>query len=198
VRNDLCDEAIRLGKLLAVLMPDEPEALGLLALMLLQDSRRAARVGRDGELVLLEDQDRALWKGDRIEEGLRVLERAVSLRRASPYQLQAAIAAAHAEERPWSDIVLLYDRLAQLDRSPVVELNRAVAVALAGRIEDGLALVDRLDGLDEHHLHHAARADLLRRLDRRDEAVVAYRRALELVGNEAESRYLERRLLEVS
>jgi RNA polymerase sigma-70 factor, ECF subfamily len=198
VRDDLCDEAIRLGKLLAVLMPDEPEALGLLALMLLQDSRRAARVGPDGELVLLEDQDRALWNPDRIEEGLRVLERALSLRRAGPYQLQAAIAAAHAEERPWSAIVLLYDRLAQLDPSPVVELNRAVAVALAGRIEDGLALVDRLEGLDEYHLLHAARADLLRRLERRDEAAAAYRRALELVGNDAESRYLERRLLEVS
>jgi RNA polymerase sigma-70 factor (ECF subfamily) len=198
VRDDLCDEAIRLGKLLAVLMPDEPEALGLLALMLLQDSRRAARVGPDDELVLLEDQDRALWNADRIAEGLRVLDRAVSLRRAGPYQLQAAIAAAHAEGRPWSEIVLLYDGLAQLDPSPVVELNRAVAVALAGRIEDGLALVDRLDGLDEYHLLHAARADLLRRLDRRDEAAASYRRALELTGNEAESRYLERRLLEVS
>jgi RNA polymerase sigma-70 factor (ECF subfamily) len=198
VRGDLCDEAIRLGKLLAVLMPDEPEALGLLALMLLQDSRRAARVGPDGELVLLEDQDRSLWNAARIEEGLRVLDRAVSLRRAGPYQLQAAIAAAHAEERPWSEIVLLYDRLAQLDPSPVVELNRAVAVALAGRIEDGLALVDRLDELEEYHLLHAARADLLRRLDRRDEAAAAYRRALELAANEAESRYLERRLLEVS
>ena len=198
VRDDLCDEAIRLGKLLAVLMPDEPEALGLLALMLLQDSRRAARVGPDGELVLLEDQDRELWNADRIEEGLRVLERAIALRRAGPYQLQAAIAAAHAEERPWSEIVLLYDRLAQLNPSPVVELNRAVAVALAGRIEDGLALVDRLDGLEEYHLLHAARADLLRRLDRRDEAAAAYRRALELAGNDAESRYLERRLLEVS
>jgi RNA polymerase sigma-70 factor (ECF subfamily) len=198
VRDDLCDEAIRLGKLLAVLMPDEPEALGLLALMLLQDSRRAARVGPDGELVLLEDQDRALWNTDRIAEGLRVLDRAVSLRRAGPYQLQAAIAAAHAEGRPWSEVVLLYDRLAQLDPSPVVELNRAVAVALAGRIEDGLALVDRLAGLDEYHLLHAARADLLRRLDRRDEAAASYRRALELVGNEAESRYLERRLLEVT
>jgi RNA polymerase sigma-70 factor (ECF subfamily) len=198
VRDDLCDEAIRLGKLLAVLMPDEPEAFGLLALMLLQDSRRAARVGPDGELVLLEDQDRTLWNANRIEEGLRLLERAAALRRPGPYQLQAAIAAAHAEERPWSDIVLLYDRLAQHDPSPVVELNRAVAVALAGRLEDGLALVDRLDGLEEYHLLHAARADLLRRLDRRDEAAAAYRRALELAGNEAESRYLERRLLEVS
>jgi RNA polymerase sigma-70 factor (ECF subfamily) len=198
VRDDLCDEAIRLGKLLAVLMPDEPEALGLLALMLLQDSRRAARVGPDGELVLLEDQDRTLWDLDRIEEGLRVLERAASFRRAGPYQLQAAIAAAHAEHRPWSDIALLYDQLVRLDPSPVVELNRAVAVALSGRIEDGLALVESLDGLEGYHLLHAARADLLRRLDRRDEAAAAYRRALELTANDAESRYLERRLLEVT
>jgi RNA polymerase sigma-70 factor, ECF subfamily len=198
VRDELCDEAIRLGKLLAVLMPDEPEAFGLLALMLLQDSRRAARVGPDGELVLLEDQDRALWSRDRIEEGLRVLDRAVALRRPGPYQLQAAIAAAHAEDRPWSEIVLLYDRLAQLEPSPVVELNRAVAVALSGRLEDGLALVDRLDGLDGYHLLHAARADLLRRLDRREEAAAAYRRALELTTNDAETRYLGRRLLEVS
>jgi RNA polymerase sigma-70 factor, ECF subfamily len=198
VRDELCDEAVRLGKLLAVLMPDEPEALGLLALMLLQDSRRAARVGPDGELVLLEDQDRDLWNRDRIEEGLRVLDRAVALRRPGPYQLQAAIAAAHAEGRPWEEIVLLYDRLAQLEPSPVVELNRAVAVALSGRLEDGLALVDRLDGLDGYHLLHAARADLLRRLDRREEAAAAYRRALELTTNEAETRYLGRRLLEVS
>jgi RNA polymerase sigma-70 factor (ECF subfamily) len=198
VRDELCDEAIRLGKLLAVLMPDEPEAFGLLALMLLQDSRRAARTGPSGELVLLEDQDRALWNRSRIEEGLRVLDRAVALRRPGPYQLQAAIAAAHAESRPWSEIVILYDRLAELEPSPVVELNRAVAVALAGRIEDGLALVDRLDGLEGYHLLHAARADLLRRLDRREEAADAYRRALELTTNEAESRYLGRRLLEVS
>jgi RNA polymerase sigma-70 factor, ECF subfamily len=167
-------------------------------LMLLQDSRREARVGPDGELVLLEDQDRSLWNTDRIDEGLRVLERAASLGHVGPYQLQAAIAAAHAEGRSWDEIVRLYDRLAVLDPSPVVELNRAVAVALAGRIEDGLALVDRLGGLEEYHLLHAARADLLRRLDRRDEAAAAYRRALELTGNEAESRFLERRLLEVS
>jgi RNA polymerase sigma-70 factor, ECF subfamily len=198
VRDDLCDEAIRLGKLLAVLMPDEPEALGLLALMLLQDSRRAARVGPDGELVLLEDQDRSLWSTERIAEGLHVLGRAAALRRGGPYQLQAAIAAAHAEDRPWSEIASLYDRLVVFDPSPVVALNRAVAVALSGRVEDGLALVDRLDDLDGYHLLHAARADLLRRLDRRDEAADAYRRAIELTANQAESRYLERRLLEVS
>ena len=198
VRADLCDEAIRLGKLLAVLMPDEPEALGLLALMLLQDSRRHARIGPSGELVLLEDQDRALWDEGRIGEGMRVLERAISLRRPGPYQLQAAIAAAHVEDRPWSEIATLYDRLVELDPSPVVRLNRAVAIALSGRVDEGLALVDDLDGLAEYHLLHAARADLLRRLDRREEAAGAYRRALELTANDAERHYLEGRLREVS
>ena len=198
VRGDLCDEAIRLGKLLAVLMPDEAEVLGLLALMLLHDSRRTARMGVDGELVLLEDQDRALWDRKRIGEGLRVLARAESLRRVGPYQLQAGIAAAHAEDRPWNEIVVLYDRLVELDSSPVVELNRAVAVALSGRVEEGLVLMDGLSALEAYHLLHAARADLLRRLERRDEAAAAYRRALELTANKAESRYLERRLLEVS
>ena len=198
VRDELCDEAIRLAKLLAVLMPDEPEVLGLLALMLLQDSRRAARIGPDGDLVLLEDQNRSLWDRARIEEGMRVLDRAVALRRPGPYQLQAAIAAAHADGRPWAEIVALYDRLATLDPSPVVLLNRAVAVALAGRLEDGLALTDRIGGLDGYHLYHSARADLLRRLERRAESADAYRRALELTANEAERRYLERRLLEVT
>jgi RNA polymerase sigma-70 factor (ECF subfamily) len=198
VREELCDEAIRLGKLLAVLMPDEPEVLGLLALMLLQDSRRAARVGLDGELVLLEDQDRALWNRARIDEGVHVLERAASLRRPGRYQLQAAIAAAHTEERPWAEIVHLYDALAGLDPSPVVLLNRAVAVALAGDLEEGLESMGSLEGLESYHLLHAARADLLRRLGRRDEAASAYRRALELTENEPETRYLERRLAEVS
>ena len=198
VRGDLCDEAIRLGKLLAVLMPDEAEVLGLLSLMLLQDSRRAARIGPTGELVLLEDQDRSLWDRDRIDEGLRVLGRAASLRRVGRYQLQAGIAAAHAENRPWSEIVLLYDRLGELDPSPIVELNRAVAVALSGRLDEGLALVNGLRDLEGYHLLHAARADLLRRLERPEEAAEAYRRALELTANESESRYLERRLLEVS
>ncbi|MBM2822456.1 MAG: polymerase subunit sigma-24, partial [Thermoleophilia bacterium] len=198
VREELCDEAIRLGKLLAVLMPDEPEVFGLLALMLLQDSRRAARVDADGELVLLEDQDRSLWDRNRIDEGLRMLERAVSLRRPGPYQLQAAIAAAHAEGRPWSEIVLLYDGLAVLDPSPVVQLNRAVAVALSSRVEEGLAMLDGIEGLDGYHLLHAARADLYRRLDLRAEAAAEYRLALELTANESETRYLERRLAEVS
>jgi RNA polymerase sigma-70 factor (ECF subfamily) len=198
VRADLCDEAIRLGKLLAVLMPDEAEVFGLLALMLLQDSRRAARIGDDGEIVLLEDQDRTLWNESRIDEGSRVLDRAVSLRRPGPYQLQAAIAGAHAEERPKAEIVLLYEALASLDPSPVVQLNHAVAVALAGDVDEGLALLDEVDGLDQYHLLHAARADLYRRLERRDEAAAAYRRALELTTNEAETRYLQRRLAEVS
>ena len=198
VRADLCDEAIRLGKLLAVLMPDEAEVFGVLALMLLQDSRRAARIGDDGEIVLLEDQDRSLWNEARIAEGLRVLDRAVSLRRPGPYQLQAAIAATHAQGRPKAEIVALYDALAEMDPSPVVHLNRAVAVALAGDIGEGLALLDAIDGLDQYHLLHAARADLYRRLDRRDDAAAAYRRALELTTNAAESRYLRRRLAEVS
>jgi RNA polymerase sigma-70 factor (ECF subfamily) len=198
VRADLCDEAIRLGKLLAVLMPDEAEVLGLLALMLLQDSRRSARVGEKGEIVLLEDQDRSLWDQARIDEGVRVLDRAVSIRRPGPYQLQAAIAAAHAQDRPREEIVLLYDALAAMDPSPVVRLNRAVAVALAGDVGRGLALIDEIDALDEYHLLHAARADLCRRLGRRDEAAAAYRRALALTVNETETRYLERRLAEVS
>jgi RNA polymerase sigma-70 factor (ECF subfamily) len=198
VRAELCDEAIRLAKLLAVLMPDEAEVLGLLALMLLQDSRRAARVGEDGEIVLLEDQDRSLWNQARIDEGLRVLERAVSLRRPGPYQLQAAIAAAHAEDRPKTEVVSLYEALATIDPSPVVRLNHAVAVALAGDVDSGLELLDAIEGLDGYHLLHAARADLYRRLDRRDEAAIAYRRAIELTTSEPESRFLERRLAEVS
>jgi RNA polymerase sigma-70 factor (ECF subfamily) len=198
VRADLCDEAIRLAKLLAVLMPDEAEALGLLGLMLLQDSRRAARVGAEGELVLLEDQDRSLWNRDRIAEGQRVLERALSLRRVGPYQLQAAIAAAHADERPWSEIVALYDLLAALDPSPVVHLNRAVAVGLSGRLEDGLRLIDDLDELKGYHLFHVARADLLRRLERSEESAAAYQLALELTANEAERGFLQRRLAELA
>jgi RNA polymerase sigma-70 factor (ECF subfamily) len=198
VRDELCDEAIRLAKLLAVLMPDEAEVLGLLALTLLQDSRRAARMGPGGELVLLEDQDRLLWNQDRIAEGLRVLDRAISLGRLGPYQLQAAIAAAHAQDRPWDEIVVLYDRLSILDTSPVVRLNRAVAVALSGRVEEGLALIEELDSLKGYHLFHVARADLLRRLERASESAAAYRAAIELTANEAERSFLERRLAEVS
>jgi RNA polymerase sigma-70 factor, ECF subfamily len=197
VRRDLCDEAIRLGKLLAILMPDEAEVLGLLALMLFQDSRREARTAPDGELVLLEEQDRSLWNAGRIEEGRRVLERALSLRSPGPYQVQAAIAALHTEqETDWSEIAALYAQLARQTSSPVVELNRAVAVAMAEGPERGLALMQGLP-LDEYHLYHAARADLLRRLDRLDEAADAYRRALDLARTEPERRFLSGRLREL-
>jgi len=197
-RRELCDEAIRLAKLLAVLMPDEAEALGLLALMLLQDSRREARTGPNGELVLLEDQDRALWSRARIDEGLRVLDRAVALGSPGPYQPQAAIAALHTEpQTDWQQIAALYGQLARQTQSPVVELNRAVAVAMAEGPEHGLALMRDLP-LDEYHLYHAARADLLRRLERLDEAAAAYRRALELAQTEPERRFLSRRLAEIS
>jgi RNA polymerase sigma-70 factor, ECF subfamily len=199
LRRELCDEAIRLAKLLAVLMPDEPEALGLLALMLFQDSRREARTGAGGELVLLEDQDRDLWDQARIGEGQRVLDRAASLRRVGPYQLQAAIAAVHAEgETDWAAVSALYEELARVAPSPIVDLNRAVAVAMARGEAEGLALLSRIEGLDDYHLLHAARADLLRRLDRRDEAAASYHRALSLSTNPVERAFLERRLAEVS
>jgi RNA polymerase sigma-70 factor (ECF subfamily) len=198
VRADLCREAIRLAKLLCVLMPDEPEAFGLLALMLFHDSRREARVGPDGELVLLLDQDRSLWNDDEVAEGTRVLERALALRRPGPYQVQAAIAALHAEpETDWTQIAALYEVLLGYEPSPVVELNRAVAVALGDDLERGLALVDAIEGLDDYHLLHAARADLLRRLGRYEEAGAAYAAALQLPTNEAERRFLERRLGEM-
>ncbi len=202
VRNDLCDEAIRLAKLLAVSMPDEPEALGLLALMLLHDSRREARTRADGELVLLEEQDRGRWNRAQIEEGKRLLERALSFRRPGPYQLQAAIAAVHAsaarpEETDWPQIAALYRELVSVDPSPVVELNRAVAVAMATRPEEGLALVERIQGLDRYHLLHAARADLLRQSGRRKEAAAAYERALALAPSPVERAFLQRRLSEV-
>ena len=193
VRTELCADAIRLGRVLARLMPDEAEALGLLALMLLQDSRRAARAGE--ELVLLDEQDRALWDAAEIEEGRRVLDHAVTLRRPGPYQLQAAIAALHTEpEMDWRGAVLLYDALLAHAPSPVVELNRAVAVALADDPEAGLAEIDRIDGLERYHLLHSARADLLRRLGRRAEARTAYERALELAPGEVERRFLAGRL----
>ena len=199
VRNDLAEEAIRLAKLLAVLMPDEPEALGLLALLLFQDSRRAARLDAHGRLVLLEDQDRSLWDASRIAEGRRVLDRALAFRQPGPYQVQAAIAALHAEDTTdWREIAALYARLAELTPSPIVELNRAVAVAMAEGPEAGLALIEQVEGLGAYHLLHAARADLLRRLDRLDEAAVAYRRALELAESPAERSFLERRLAEVT
>ncbi|HEY6584916.1 MAG TPA: RNA polymerase sigma factor [Gaiellaceae bacterium] len=198
VRRELCDEAIRLAKLLAVLMPDEPEVLGILALMLFHDSRREARTDAAGDLVLLEDQDRSLWDAGRIEEGRRVLERAARMRRPGPYQLQAAIAAVHAEETTdWGAIATLYERLDELAPSPIVELNRAVAVAMADGLDQGLGLIDEIQGLDDYHLLHAARADLLRRLGRDAEAAGAYRRALELAPSPVERAYLERRLAQV-
>ncbi|HVD49205.1 MAG TPA: RNA polymerase sigma factor [Gaiellaceae bacterium] len=197
-RAELCEEAIRLGKVLALLMPDEAEGLGLLALMLLHDARRAARLDAQGELVLLDDQDRSLWDSARIEEGRRVLDRALPLRRPGPYQLQAAIASLHLEpETDWAEIAALYERLAELAPSPVVELNRAVAVAMAEGPEQGLALIDGIEGLDGYRHLHSARADLLRRLGRDDESAAAYSRALELASQPAERAFLVRRLAEV-
>jgi RNA polymerase sigma-70 factor (ECF subfamily) len=198
VQRDLCAEAIRLARILTKLMPDEAETHGLEALMLLQDSRRDARVSGDGELVLLEEQDRALWDGAEIGAGKLALERAIALRQPGPYQLQAAIAALHTEpETDWMQIAALYTELVRHTRSPVVELNRAVAVAMANGPERGLELMRELP-LDGYHLYHAARADLLRRLNRHDEAGAAYRRALELTDSEPEWRFLSRRLAEVS
>jgi RNA polymerase sigma-70 factor, ECF subfamily len=197
VRRELCAEAIRLAKLLCVLMPDEPEAFGLLALLLLQDSRRDARVGGDGELVLLADQDRSLWDDAEIDEGLRMLRRAEALRRPGPYQLQAAIAAGHAEGADPALIADVYATLERLDPSPVVTLNRAVAIALAGDVETGLALIDGIEGLDGYSYLPAARADLLRRLGRSDEAAASYRAAIALTDNEPERRFFARRLREL-
>jgi len=206
IRRDLCAEAIRLARLLVELMPDEPEARGLLALMLLHDARRAARVDAAGDLVTLDEQDRATWDAGEIAEGLATLESALRQRRTGPYQVQAAIAACHdsaarPEDTDWHEIALLYEELSLLAPSPVVELNRAVAVAMARGPEAGLDLVDQLDAagtLTGYHLLAATRADLLRRLDRRDEAAAAYREALGLVGGDAERRYLQRRLAEVT
>jgi RNA polymerase sigma-70 factor, ECF subfamily len=197
VRRELCAEAIRLARVLCGLMPDESEPRGLLALMLLQDSRRSARTGPRGELVLLEDQDRSLWDREAIEEGVRL----VAGLPPGVYALQAAIAAEHVgETTDWRRVVTLYDRLMGLAGGPVVELNRAVAVAMAEGPESGLALVDAIesDQLDGYHLLHSARADLLRRLGRRADAAVAYRRARELTANPAERAFLDRRLAEVS
>ena len=198
VRADLCSEGIRLAKLLAVLMPDEPEVLGLLALMLLHDARRDARVDADGELVLLDEQDHSRWDRRRIDEGRRVLDRALPLRRPGPYQLQAAIASLHLEPvTDWPQIAALYGRLSCVAPSPVVELNRAVAVALAEGPERGLELIDSIGGLDGYRHLHSARADLLRRLGRGSEAAESYGRALELATQPAERAFLERRLAEV-
>ncbi|HEX7526994.1 MAG TPA: RNA polymerase sigma factor [Gaiellaceae bacterium] len=195
VRVELCAEAIRLALLLATLMPDEAEVHGLHALVLLQDARRDARVTPGGDLVLLDDQDRRLWDTAEIEQGRAALLRALPLRRPGPYQLQAAIAAAHSEdERDWLRIALLYRRLGELAPSPVVELNRAVAVAMADGPQAGLALVDAIDDLDDYHLFHSTRADLLRRLGRTGESSVAYKRALELAPSHVEREFLRSRL----
>jgi RNA polymerase sigma-70 factor, ECF subfamily len=195
-RGDLAAEAIRLGRVLAELMPDEPEVHGLLALMLVNDARRDARF-EDGELVLLADQDRSLWDLDQIAAGRAALDRALALRGRGPYVLQAAIAVLHVDEpQDWPQIAALYGELARRTGSPVVELNRAAAVAEAGDTEAALAHVERLD-LEGYHYLHATRAELLRRLDRLDEARAAYDRALELVHSDAERRFLERRLEEL-
>jgi RNA polymerase sigma-70 factor (ECF subfamily) len=194
VRRDLCSEAIRLAKLLCVLMPDEPEAFGLLALMLLQDSRRDARLSPEGELVLLADQDHRLWDMQAVDEGLRMLARAETQRRPGPYQLQAAIAAGHAQGSDAATLAAAYEALLRLDGSPVARLNHAVAVAFTGDVEQGLALIEAIPGLDGYRHYHSARADLLRRLGRQDEARGAYRSAIELTGDGPERRFLESRL----
>jgi RNA polymerase sigma-70 factor (ECF subfamily) len=194
-RTDLSAEAIRLGRALAELMPDEPEAVALLALMLLHDARRDARF-RDGDLVLLDDQDRALWDAELIAEGRTLLDRALALRGRGAYVVQAAIASLHAgEPRDWPQIAALYGELQRLTRSPVVELNRAVAVAMAEGPEAGLALVEDLGPqLDDYQYLHSTRADLLRRVGRNEEARLAYERALGLGPTDAERRFLEGRL----
>lgn len=197
VRVELCAEAIRLAKLLCVLMPDEPEVLGLLALLLLQDSRRAARTGPDGSIILLDDQDRVLWDAAEIDEGLRILGRARAHGAPGVYQLQAVIAAGHVQGSDPSSIADAYAQLERLDPSPVIRLNRGVAVALAGDLTAGLALVDQVEGLEGYHYLHGARADLLRRLGRPDEARVAYDRALDLTDNEAERAFYTLRLVEL-
>jgi RNA polymerase sigma-70 factor, ECF subfamily len=202
VRPQLCAEALRLGKLVAALMPDEPEALGLVALMLFHDSRRATRVDERGDLVLLADQDRSRWDRAQIAEGARVLDRALRLRRPGPYQLQAAIAALHAEAletdvTDWPQIVALYRELLRIAPSPVVALNHAVAVAMAGRIDRALALMDGIEGLDGYFPLHAARGDLLRRLGCRSASAGAYERALALAATAPERAFVARRLEEL-
>jgi RNA polymerase sigma-70 factor, ECF subfamily len=204
-RHDLSTEAIRLGQLLVELLP-EPEAMGLLALMLLQESRRAARTTATGDLVLLEDQDRTLWNAQQIAQGSALVDKALSSRRVGVYTLQATIAAVHAAAKDaaatdWKQIVALYDLLQRIDPSPVVELNRAVAVAMRDGPEAGLALIEALLArreLEDYHLAHAARADLYRRAGRAAEARASYERALALARQEPERRFLERRLKEVA
>lgn len=204
IRHDLAAEAIRLGRLLCQLLP-EPEVQGLLALMLLQDSRRDARTGDDGELILLEDQDRSRWDQQSIQEGIQRVMLALGTQRFGGYTLQAAIAAVHAEapsftDTDWAQIVGLYDALFSINPSPVVALNRAVAVAMRDGPEAGLALIDHLliePALRDYHLAHAARADMCRRLNRKADAIAGYRQALELARQGAERRFLARRLAEL-
>jgi RNA polymerase sigma-70 factor (ECF subfamily) len=206
IRKELCSEAIRLARLLCTLLPRDAETLGLLALMLLHDSRRNARTDPAGELILLEEQNRSLWDRDEIREGLDLIDTALRLRNVGPYQLQAAIAALHAqadtyERTDWRQINALYVELYSLSHSPVIALNHAVAIAMSEGIEKGLRRVDEIgaDGtLDDYHLFHAARADLLRRLGRAPEAIKAYSRALELTRNPIEQNYLRRRLIELT
>jgi RNA polymerase sigma-70 factor (ECF subfamily) len=206
VRSGLCAEAIRLARVLAALMPDEPEVLGLLALMLLQDARRPGRVDGNGDLIPLEEQDRSLWDRAAIDEGLATLDGALRRGEPGPYQVQAAIAACHASAgdaaaTDWREIASLYATLARMVPTPVVELNRAVAVAMSDGPEAGLALVDALESsgaLDGYHLLPATRADFLRRLGRATDAAAAYREALDLAATDAERRYLSRRLTETS
>ncbi len=204
VRVGLCAEAIRLARTLVALMPDEPEAIGLLALLVLTDARRAARVDTAGDLVPLEEQDRTSWDAPSIAEGLELLDGALRRGEPGPYQVQAAIAACHASApvasaTDWVEIVALYNELLRMVSSPVVELNRAVAVGMADGADAGLRLVDELDrsgALTGYHLLPATRADFLRRLGRTSEAAVAYRAALALSTTDAEQRYLSRRLAE--
>ena len=196
-RGDLASEAIRLGRALAELMPDEPEVHGLLALMVINDARRGARFA-EGSVVLLRDQDRSLWDVDEIAVGRVALERALALGGRGPYVLQAAIASLHVEEpQDWPQLAALYGELARVTGSSVVELNRAAALAEAGDVEAALDLVEELE-LDRYHYLHATRAELLRRLDRVDEARASYERALELVHSEAERRFLQQRLTELA
>ncbi|HEX3095480.1 MAG TPA: RNA polymerase sigma factor [Candidatus Angelobacter sp.] len=206
VRRELCSEAIRLCRTLCELLPGEPENLGLLALMLLHDSRRDARMNKQGKLVTLEDQDRSLWDYERIREGVTLLKQALHMRQAGPYQLQAAISAIHAEaatpqETDWHEVAAIYRQLLRLTPSPVVGLNHAVAVAMSEGLELGLAQIDQLGAcgrLEDYHLFHAARADILRRLGRRTESAEAYTAALRLATNQVEKDYLRDRLKQVA
>jgi RNA polymerase sigma-70 factor (ECF subfamily) len=202
IRRELCAEAIRLARILAAMMPREAEVGGLAALMLLQDSRRAARVDAEGRMVLLEDQDRSLWDGDEIAEGLALVRRASARQPPGPYTLQAAIAAEHARAKTaqatdWVRIRRLYDWLALVQPSPVIELNRAVAAAMSEGPERGLELIGLIEGLDSYQHLHSARADLLRRAGRPDEAIAAYGRALDLATNPVERSFLTKRLTEL-